>query len=85
MAVTPNVQHASVTDVGHIGHHFLVRLILAKTFAKRYFAQYDAPDLRTIRELVRKRVVRGRELGHRVYIDEEAFLNQGGIGTCAPK
>lgn len=55
-----------------------MRLVLAETFVERHFDPKDAPDLRTVREWVRSGVLPGRELGRRVFVDEEAFLASTG-------
>lgn len=53
-----------------------MRLILAKTFIQRHFG--EPIDERTVRDWVRKGEVDGREIGRRVYVDEEAFLESTG-------
>lgn len=55
-----------------------MRLLLADTWAARRFDPKDAPDARTVRAWVRKGEVPGREIGRRVYVDDEAFCASTG-------
>lgn len=55
-----------------------MRLVLARTWIERHFDPSDAPDERTVRSWVRNGQVRGREIGRRVYIDDDAFIESTG-------
>lgn len=55
-----------------------MRLVLARTWINRHFDPADAPDERTVRSWVRNGQVRGREIGRRVYVDDEAFQRTTG-------
>lgn len=55
-----------------------MRLISAKTFSSRYFAEGDQPDPRTVHGWVAKGVVPGRIINKVAYVDAEAFENSTG-------
>lgn len=55
-----------------------MRLIYPATFAERHFDPADRPDNRTVRKWVRDGYIPGREIGGRVFVDEEGFLASTG-------
>lgn len=55
-----------------------MRLLLADTWVSRRFDPNDAPDTRTVRAWVRQGQIPGREIGRRVYVDDEAFCDSTG-------
>lgn len=55
-----------------------MRLVLADTWVARRFDPKDAPDARTVRSWVREGQIPGREIGRRVYVDDEAFSDSSG-------